>query len=82
MPWIKDFKPATITFIAFLEISASIGLVGPSFIGYAYIITNYAAIGICILMVLAGIYQSRKYAYKALVLNIALFLLSMVVAFN
>jgi hypothetical protein len=80
--WVKDFKPATITFIAFLEISSAIGLVGPGIIRTSYFIIYYAAIGICILMALAGIYHSRKREYKSFALNIVIFIFALIVALN
>ena len=80
--WVKDFKPVTITFIAFIEVFVAICLVGPSLVRATFLITHYAAIAICLLMVLAGIYHSRKKEYTAFALNALLFLLAMIVAFN
>jgi hypothetical protein len=80
--WIRDFKPATITFICFLEILLAFGLVGPQLIKTAFVLTQYAAIGICVLMVLAGMYHSRKRDYKSFVLNIVIFILAFFIAYN
>ena len=68
-PWTRDFKPATIKFIGFLEFSASLGLVGPMIIGFGDRLTPYAALGICLIMALAGIYHSRKKEFGSLAIN-------------
>lgn len=75
-PWTRDFKPATIKFIGFLEFSASLGLVGPMVIGFGHYLTPYAALGICIIMALAGIYHSRKKEFGSLVINAMILFLS------
>jgi len=75
-PWTKDFRPATIKFIGFLEFSASLGLAGPMVIGFGHYLTSYAALGICIVMVLAGIYHSRRKEFGYLFINAMILFLS------
>jgi hypothetical protein len=82
LPWTKLFKPATIKFIGFSEFSAALGLAGPKIIGFGEKLTPYAGLGICIIMVLAGIFHSRRKEYSALIVNIILFIPAAYIAFN
>ena len=81
MPWTREFKPVTIKFIGFLEISASFGLVGPIIIGFGNPMTPYAALGLSLIMVLAGIYHSHRKQYYSLFLNLVLLLLCLYIVF-
>jgi uncharacterized membrane protein len=82
LPWVLEFKPATIKFLGFIEIFGAICLAGPGLIGTAYQIIPYAAVGLCVLMILAGLYHSRKKEYTSLFINAILFALLAYVAFN
>lgn len=81
-PWAKDFKPVTIRFIGFMELLAAGLLILPFITGKVFAITSWTAIFLCILMALAGIYHSRKREYKWLFINIAIFVLTLLVAFH
>lgn len=81
LPWTRDFKPATIKFIGFCEFSAALGLAGPTVLGFGYRLTPWAAIGISIIMALAGIYHSRRKEYSSLIVNALLLVSALVVAF-
>jgi len=80
-PWARNFKPITIKFIGFSEFSAALGLAGPSIIGFGNKLTPWAALGTSIIMILAGIYHSRRKEYGALFLNITLLFSSLMILF-
>ena len=82
LPWTRDFKPATIKFIGFSEFSAALGLAGPKIIGFGYSLNSYAALGISLIMILAGIYHSRKKEYLALTINLIFFILCLLILFG
>jgi uncharacterized membrane protein len=82
-PWAKDFSLNTIRFIGLSELLGAIGLVVPWLTGIAPILTPIAALGICIIMVLASnIVHLKKGEYKEMALNIFLFLLAAFVAYG
>lgn len=81
-PWSKDFKPVTVKFISLVEISVAIGLAGPQLIKTAYQITTWSALAISILMVLAGMYNSRKRRYNALFFNFIILILALMITFS
>jgi hypothetical protein len=81
LPWVREFKPATIKFIGFSEFSAALGFAGPSIIGFGDKLTPWAALGTSIIMILAGIYHSRRNEYGALFLNITLLFSSLMILF-
>jgi uncharacterized membrane protein YphA (DoxX/SURF4 family) len=82
-PWAKDFSLNTVRFIGLSELLAAIGLVVPWLTGIAPILTPIAALGICIIMVLASnIVHLKKGEYKEMAMNIFLFLLAAFVAYG
>jgi uncharacterized membrane protein YphA (DoxX/SURF4 family) len=80
-PWVKDFSLSTVRFIGLSELFGAIGLVIPWLTGIAPILTPIAALGICLIMVLAtNMVHLKKREYKEIALNIFLFLLAAFVA--
>ena len=82
LPWTREFKPSTIRFLGFYELLGAILLAGPSIIKAAFYLTSYSAIGLSLVMILAGIYHSRKKQYSSLVINALLLVALLSIAFN
>ena len=82
LPWTREFKPATVRFIGFTELLGAILLVGPGIFKSAHYLTSYSAIGLSLIMILAGIYHSRKKQFLALSINIILLAGTLSIAFG
>jgi uncharacterized membrane protein YphA (DoxX/SURF4 family) len=83
MPWTKDFSMNTIKFIGLSELLGAIGIIIPWLTGIAPILTPVAALGICLIMVLATItVHLRSKEYKQAGMNTILFFLAAFVAYG
>ncbi|THV26562.1 DoxX family protein [Glycomyces paridis] len=80
MPWVNDFPAATVKFIGATQIAAALGLILPAVTGIAVILTPLAAVGLGLIMVLAGIYHARK--GEPFIVNIVILVLAGVVAWG
>jgi uncharacterized membrane protein YphA (DoxX/SURF4 family) len=83
LPWVNDISMRTVRFIGLSELLGGIGLIVPWLTGIVPILTPISAIGICLIMVLAitTVYL-KKQEFKAVVINIILFLMSAFVAYG
>jgi uncharacterized membrane protein len=82
-PWAKDFSLSTVRFIGLSELLGAIGLIVPWLTGIVPILTPVAAVGFCIIMVLAtNLAHLKQKEYQAIALNIILFLLAGFVAYG
>jgi uncharacterized membrane protein len=82
-PWANDFSTKTVRLIGMSELLGAIGLIVPWLMGIAPILTPVAALGLCLIMVLAtNIVHLKKNQYKEITLNIILFLLGAFVAYG
>ncbi len=82
MPWTREFKPATIQFIGLFELLGALGLIIPTIIRTGYGLVTYAALGLGLIMILAGIYHSRRKEWASLIINFILLLLCLSISFN
>jgi putative oxidoreductase len=82
-PWVKDFSISLVRLIGLAEILGAFGLIVPWLTRIAPILTPVAAVGFCIIMVLAArMAHLNKKEYKEVALNIFLFLLAAFVAYG
>ena len=82
-PWVIDFSMSTVRFIGLSELLGAIGLIVPWLTGIVPILTPIAAIGFCIIMVLAtNMVHLKKSEYKGIAINIFIFLLAAFVAYG
>jgi uncharacterized membrane protein len=82
-PWATDFSVSTVRFIGLCELLGAIGLIVPWLTGIAPILTPVAALGLCLIMVLAtNIVHMKKNQYKEIAFNIILFLFAAFVAYG
>lgn len=83
LPWVNDFPISTVRLIGLSELLGSIGLIVPLLAGIVPILTPIAAIGICLIMVLATTtVHLKKKEYKSIVFNTVLFLLAAFIAYG
>ena len=82
-PWAKEFSLRTVRIIGLSECLGAIGLVVPWLTGIAPVLTPVAALGICLIMILAtNLAHLKKNEYKEIAFNIILFLLAAYVAYG
>jgi uncharacterized membrane protein YphA (DoxX/SURF4 family) len=78
MPWVQDFSDPIVKLVGVAELAAAAGLILPAALDKADWLTTFAASGLALLMLLAGIYHSRKAewseaSFNAVVVVAALF---------
>lgn len=81
-PWATDFSPGIVRLNGVSKILGGIGLIIPLWTGIIPILTSLAAAGLCLIMVLALIYNARKKDFKSAAVNIIIFLLTALVAYK
>lgn len=82
MPWVNDFSPGVVKLVGVTELAAALGLVLPALTGIAVVLTPLAAVGLAVVMVLAGIYHFRKGEYSGIVVNAVFLALALLVAWG
>ncbi|WP_030156438.1 DoxX family protein [Glycomyces sp. NRRL B-16210] len=82
MPWVNDFSPGVVKLVGVTELAAALGLVLPALTGIAVVLTPLAALGLAVIMVLAGIYHFRKGEYSGIVVNAAFLVIALVIAWG
>ena len=60
MGWVNDFASGSVKTIGLLEVLAGIGIILPAVLDIAPVLTAWAAIGLVVLMVGAGITHARR----------------------
>lgn len=81
-PWAKDSSKGLIIFIGVAEIVGGIGVIIPQATGILTVLTPLAAVGIAIIMLLAGIFHIKRKEYSALWLNLILLLLALFIIYG
>lgn len=82
-PWVKEFSLVTARLIGISEILAALGLILPRITGIAPILTPIAAVGLCVIMLLAIVtVHLKNKEYKEVGLNLFIFLLAGFVAYG
>ena len=82
-PWAKDFSLNMVRFIGLSELLGAIGLIIPWLTGIVAVLTPVAAVGICLIMVLAtSMVHFKKGEFKEIGLNAFLFLLAAFIAYG
>ncbi len=82
-PWVADYSTAMVRFIGVSELLAAIGLIVPWLTGILPVLTPIAAVGLCVIMVLAAnMAHLKQKEYKAVAMNVVLFLLAAFVAYG
>jgi uncharacterized membrane protein YphA (DoxX/SURF4 family) len=82
LPWVEDYRPATIRFIGIVEFLGGLGLVLPALTGIAPILTPLAATGIAVIMVLAIVVHARRKEPAGIATNVVLLALAAFVAWG
>lgn len=82
MPWVTDYRPATVRFIGIVEFLGALGLVLPALTGIAPILTPLAATGIVVIMVLAIVVHARRKEFPGIAVNVVLLALAAIVAWG
>jgi len=82
MPWVEDFSPAQVKGIGVLEIMGAMGVILPWALGLYTFLTPLAALGLGLVMVGAGLTHIRRKESNMLVMNIALLMMALFVAYG
>lgn len=82
VPYANDLTPGTVRLIGAVELAAALGLVLPATAGTAMVLTPLAALGLAVVMALAGTFHLRRREYSAIGMNGVLLALSVVVAWG
>lgn len=82
LPYTKDLAPGTVRLIGAAELAAALGLVLPAATGIAVLLTPLAAVGLAVVMALAGTFHLRRREYSAIGMNAVLLALAVVVAWG
>ncbi|HEX6257624.1 MAG TPA: DoxX family protein [Euzebyales bacterium] len=80
MAWVEDFSAGTVRTIGALEMLAGIGLILPSLLGIAPLLSPLAALGLGIVMVGAAIAHVRRGESQPVVMNVVLLAVAAFVA--
>jgi uncharacterized membrane protein YphA (DoxX/SURF4 family) len=82
-PWVVEVSMGMVRFIGLSELLGAIGLIVPWVTGIIPVLTPVAAIGFCIIMVLAtNMIHWKKKEYQSIAMNVVLFLLAAFVAYG
>lgn len=82
MNWVGQVPISTVRIIGLSELLGAIGLILPLAFGILPILTPVAAVGLAVIMFLAGVYHLKHKENKAIVFNAVLFLLAAFVAYG
>ncbi len=82
LPWVKEVSPGLVTFIGVSELLGGLGLILPWLTGVLPILTPLAALGLAIIMILAGIFHFRRNEMQGIVMNVVLLVLALFVAYG
>ncbi|MFI0775295.1 DoxX family protein [Streptomyces sp. NPDC021212] len=82
LPYAKDLPVRVVRLIGVVELAAALGLILPAATGIAVALTPLAAVGLAVVMVLAGAFHVRRGEYSAIGLNVVLLALAVVVAWG
>ena len=81
-PWVKDVPRALVRFIGIAEILGALGLILPVATGIYPWLTYYAAVGLAILMLMAGTFHGQRREGTEAALNLILLLMLAFVAYS
>ncbi|MFI6875736.1 DoxX family protein [Streptomyces sp. NPDC050400] len=82
LTYTKDLTPRTVRLIGAVELAAVLGLVLPAVTGLAVVLTPLAALGLAVVMALAGTFHVRHRECSAIGMNAVLLALAVVVAWG
>lgn len=82
MPWTQDVSKGLVTFIGIAEILGGIGLLLPAIVSVATWLVPLAALGLAVIMVLAGGLHIKRKENSSIVLNAVLLVLALFVAYG
>ncbi len=80
MAWVEDFSDTQVKGIGALELLAAIGLIAPAALGMAAFLIPFAAAGLVLLMIGAGLTHVRRSEMQAIATNFVLGALALLVA--
>jgi hypothetical protein len=78
--WTRQFSPRFIKSLGALEVLGAIGLILPTLLGIAPILTPLAAVGIALIMIGAAVVVYRLHEYKHVLVNLVYLALAAFVA--
>ena len=82
MGWPEDFSPGVVKLIGGLELLGGLGLILPSLIGSAPVLTPLAAVGLAVIQLGAVIVHHRRGEARMLMVNLILIALLVFVAWG
>jgi uncharacterized membrane protein YphA (DoxX/SURF4 family) len=82
MPRVKDVPRGLVAFIGSAEILGALGLILPAATGILPWLTPLAAVGLAVVMVLAGGFHASRHEYSGIGMNLILPLLAAFVAYG
>ncbi len=82
MPWVNEYSKGMVTFIGISEFLGGLGLILPMLTNILPWLTPLAAIGLSVVMVLAGIFHLRRGEWSNVITNAVLVALSLFVVFG
>jgi uncharacterized membrane protein YphA (DoxX/SURF4 family) len=80
--WVVDFSAGFVKALGAVEILGAVGLILPSLLGIAPILTPLAAVGLALIMVGAAIVTFRRREFKHTLLNLTYLALAAFVAWS
>jgi uncharacterized membrane protein YphA (DoxX/SURF4 family) len=82
LPWVKDSSKGLVIFIGVAEILGGLGIIVPQATGILTGLTPLSAIGIAVIMILAGGFHIKRKENKAIWLNLIFLLLALFIAYG
>jgi uncharacterized membrane protein YphA (DoxX/SURF4 family) len=82
LPWVKDSSKGLVIFIGVAEILGGLGVIVPQATGILTWLTPLAAVGIAVIMILAGGFHIKRKENKAIWLNLIFLLLALFIAYG
>lgn len=78
--WVEGYSAGAVKGIGAVEVAGALGLVLPGMLGIAPVLVGWAAVGIVVLMIGAGITHARRGEYPNVGVNLVLAVLAAAVA--
>jgi putative oxidoreductase len=82
LPWVLDFPEILVRFIGISELLGGLGLILPSVLRILPVLTPIASSGLALIMVLSAIFHYTKGEFQAIVINVAIFVMTLFIAWG
>ncbi len=82
LPWVTNTPEMLVRFIGFSELLGGLGLLIPSIFRFKPYLTVWAASGLAIIMILAGIFHASRGEFSAIIVNIIMMIIFLFIAWG